>query len=87
MEGTITRPVYVVGQRMACYHRGTPALVVGLKMVTPKGCSEQPCLHIKFLNGNEDYILLREVGTEKDAIYRLLSPDEVEFKVAHSERV
>jgi len=79
------RPAYIVGQRSICYRFGVPALVIGVKMVVPEGSTiesqERPSLHIRFADGKEDFIPFSEVGVDEDAIYRLLSPDEVMLKV------
>ncbi len=78
------RPAYIVGQRSACYRFGVPALVIGLKMATPgdsEGLHERPALHVRFADGEEDFIPLEEVGVDENAVWRLLSPDEVMLKV------
>jgi len=78
------RPAYVVGQRSICYRFGVPALVIGLRMVAPdesEVSQESPSLHIRFADGEEDFIPLSEVGVDENAVWRLLSPDEVMLKV------
>jgi len=79
-----TYPVYIVGQNIIDSRFGEPALVVGLKFIkSQNGESLQLFFHIRFIDGEEDYIPFSEVKRVDDgnAIFRILEPDEIELKV------
>lgn len=65
----IVKEVYLVGVHHYCFRAGEPARVVGVKMITPidnKGIVDIPqeprvCYHIKFEDGQEDYVAKSDV--------------------------
>lgn len=87
----IVKEVYLVGVHRYCFRAGEPARVVGVKMITPidnKGIIDIPqeprvCYHIKFEDGQEDYVAKSDVEagnwefTTLDDMIRIGVPDVV----------
>ncbi len=63
--------VFYVGTHEYSYHSGSPAEVIGIKMITPEGLDPRPCFHLRYSNGDEDFSPISETQN-----YRLISESD-----------
>lgn len=62
------RQAYLIGRIWISYRPEEPALILGVKLVSPDGHDERPCLHVQFADGVEDFIPLSDVSRGAYAI-------------------
>lgn len=72
VEPLAKEDLYLVGVHRYCFRAGTPAKIVGLKMVTPDIKLEpRPCFVIEFSDGVLDLVAFEEYANQKH--YKILT--------------
>ena len=56
---------YLVGIHPYYFRCGEPAEIIGVVIATPKDSEPRPCFHIRFEDGEEDYIPLSDFNCHK----------------------
>lgn len=56
----MNQKAFLVGTHRYSFQSGKPAEIIGVLFVTPEGCDARLCYHIRFENGQEDFVPVSE---------------------------
>lgn len=69
-----SQKAFLVGKHRFCFHPGEPAEILGVRIVTPEDHPPRPCFHVRFENGDEDFVPLSDKH-----YFSIISEDDVKF--------
>ena len=74
----VIQAAYYRGTSISSFRKGEQAEIIGVKMVTPESKTDikpkpRPCLHVRYLDGTEDYTPIINL---ENRIYRIGAGNE-----------
>lgn len=54
---------FLINTGVVSFRPGEVAEVLGVAIVTPPNCPPRPCYHIRYNDGKEDYVSIRDEGS------------------------
>ena len=55
------KEAYLMGVHPYAFHSGETSRVLGMKLVKPPKMEERPCFHVRYENGDEDFVALSSI--------------------------